>query len=170
MSSLSHERFERLGGSLAAHEFRIRHRALDRQMIGVGRSVLLDDEPVGIYARSACPQQFDIDFIKDNQAVAMARYSTTYDGEITVGYNEKPGLSIAAVAIKLYGIVLERQPYDAIEPDLGQLVSDAELNFLERFVRHPSNSTAMFRLTGVPGQPVNGLDISHLPLNLKTTP
>ncbi|MEO8105107.1 MAG: hypothetical protein ABI602_02100 [Candidatus Saccharibacteria bacterium] len=174
MSSSVHERFDRLGAELAAHEFRIRDGAFDRQVIGVGRavllSVLLEKKSVGVYARSASPQQLHIDFISDNRTVAMASYRTTNDGEITVGYNETPGLSIAAVARKLYGIKLDRDPYDVVESGLEQLVSDAELNFLERFVRHQDNSTAMFSFNSEPGQSVTGLVVSHLPVNLTIYP
>lgn len=157
----SSQRLHNLGADLRTHESSARKEASNRQFLGVGRIVTLEDAPVGVYVRKAWP--LVADFVRGNRVVAHANYRVT-NGAVSVGYNEHPelGLSIVQLAKEMGGIVLERWPLNNRE----QLVSDAELDFVEGFGRDPANSTAMCKFIGELGQPITVLDIAYLPANI----
>ncbi|MEO8105105.1 MAG: hypothetical protein ABI602_02090 [Candidatus Saccharibacteria bacterium] len=164
MNSEGRTQFENLKTDLIAHEAIAREEVPDRQFLGVGRTVLLGNEPIGVYARSANP--LVVDFIKNGQVIAYVNYRATADGRVTIGFNEHPErfLSIVDVAKNLGGSALKRHTYNPTE----QVVSEDELQFVVDFIRDTTNATAMIKFTSKPDQPVTGLDVLHLLSNLAT--
>lgn len=164
MNSEGRTQFEKLKTDLIAHEAVARQEVPDRQFLGVGRTVMLGDEPVGVYARSANP--LVVDFIKNGIVIAYVNYRATAFGKVTVGYDEHPErcLSIIDVAKNIGSSALDRHPYNQSE----QVVSEAELQFVVNFVRDPANATAMIKFAGEPDELITGLDVLHLLSNLTT--
>ncbi len=164
MNRPENAQFERLKADLHRHESIARRTTPDRQFLGVGRTVLLGSQPIGVYARSA--STVIVDFIKNGRVIAYANYRVASHGNLTVGHNEHPesSLSIDAMAKNLGGIALYRHPLNHSE----QAVSEAELQFITGFVRDPANTTAMVKYADEPNQPLAGLDVLQLLSNLTT--